>query len=111
MTNAMTNERFIGRILEQTANEIGHAGNELPERRIDPNALVERHERRLQRIGHAEQRLELDEPFRKAPRTCGGECVRDARVRGIDGKIVQVRAIAPAEPRVPRFDRHRIDER
>src|ERR1043166_7763391 len=50
---------FVGSVLEQTANEIRHAAEQLADRTIFANAIAQVDKRTLDRAGHAVEQLEL----------------------------------------------------
>ncbi len=52
-------ETLVGGILEQAADEIGHAGEQLADGAVFADAVAHLEERHLQFVGHAVERLEL----------------------------------------------------
>ena len=52
-------ERFVGRVLQQPPHQVGHAGQQLAVGRVDAHALAQRHQRVLDRLGHAVEHLQL----------------------------------------------------
>ena len=53
-------ERLVGGVLEQAAHEVGHAGNELADRRVLAQAQAHGAHRRLDGVAHAVQHLDLE---------------------------------------------------
>ena len=52
-------ERFVGGVLQQPPHQVGHAGQQLAVGRVDADALAQRHQRVLDRVGHAVEHLDL----------------------------------------------------
>ena len=53
-------ETFVGSVLEQTPNEIGHAGQQLADRTIFADAITHFDQRALDRAGHSVEQLKLE---------------------------------------------------
>ena len=51
---------FVGSVLEQTANEIGHAGKQFADRTIFADAITHLDQRALDRTGHAVEQLKFE---------------------------------------------------
>ncbi len=51
---------LVGRVLQQPAHQVRHAGDDRAHRNVDPRAEPLRRHGLAQRLGHAEQHLELD---------------------------------------------------
>jgi hypothetical protein len=71
-------ERFVRRVLEETPDEIRHAGDQIAHRRIDAYAEAETTERRVHRLRHAVEQLMLDRRIRQSSRPAAGDRIRDA---------------------------------
>ena len=57
---AVADERLVRGVLEQATDEVRHPGHELADRGIDPHPEAELPERRVHRLGHAVEELDLD---------------------------------------------------
>ncbi len=69
-------ESFVRRVLEQAPNQISHAGQQLANRTVFPDAIPHLHQRALDGAGHAVKQLELE------PAGINAELIRDRlRVR------------------------------
>ena len=55
----LAQEGFVGRVFQKAAYQIGHAGNELSHRGVDPERDFFIQQRHLHRLGHAEKYLVL----------------------------------------------------
>src|SRR5271154_1557284 len=49
----------VGRVLEQPPHEVSHAGEEIADRRVEPDAMTEFAQEIALRLGHAEKHLDL----------------------------------------------------
>ena len=56
----LADEGLVGRVLEQPPNEVRHAGDEVADRRVDADPEAEPSERRVHRLRHAVEELQLD---------------------------------------------------
>ncbi len=70
-------ERLVGGVLEQAAHEIGHAGNELADRRVLAQPQAERAHGRLDGVAHAVQHLDLEAVVGHAETAGGGHGGRE----------------------------------
>ena len=63
-------ERLVARVLQQAADEVGHAGDEVADRAVGAHAVAARGERVLEVVAEAAQHLELEVAprRRRAPR-------------------------------------------
>ena len=81
-------QRLAAGILEQAPYQVGHARDRFAERHIDAQRIVEVEQRRLQRVGHAVQHLELDRVLRHSTPLRARHRYRDAaRIVGRDRRM------------------------
>ena len=67
-TKVWRRNAVVGRVLEQAAHEVGHAGDQLADRRVLAQAQAQVAHRRLDRVAHAVQHLDLEGVLGQAER-------------------------------------------
>ena len=65
---ARPQERIVRRVFQQPPHEVRHAGNQLAERHVDPQAVAQVDERLLLGVGHAVEHLQLEAAGAAMPR-------------------------------------------
>ena len=71
-------ERFVRRILEQPAHQVGHARQHRAVGRVDPHAVAAVDQGALDQVAHAEEGLQLVGRLRQLAGLGGGDRVRQA---------------------------------
>ena len=56
-------ERLVGGVLQQTADQVGHAGDQLPHGGVHPDPLPQAAQGGVDGLGHPVEQLQLDRPF------------------------------------------------
>ncbi len=74
----LPDERFVRRVLQETADEVRHAGDEIAHRRVDAHAKSEPAKRSVHRLRHSVEKLMLDGRVGQAARPRAGDPVGDA---------------------------------
>ena len=101
LRNAGPQERIVRRVLEQSPHEIGHAGNQIAVRHIDPQPLAPIDERPLFGVRHAVEHLQLQPALRNAERLGVGDSLGDRTQVVAPQRRPQVLAVAEHEASLP----------